>query len=529
MSRPQRLPRASGLLLHVTSLPSVHGIGDMGPEARRFVDFLSRTGQSLWQVLPVGPTGAGYSPYQARSAFAGNELLVSLEQLADEGWLTLADLQCELPLGEDRVDYEVVTAWKRSRLAMACQRFRESGGLQTPELNCFRDAESDWLYDYALFTALQHELSGGDWTAWPTALARREPAALAEARRQLASEIELEEFIQFQFLRQWSDLHAYARARHVRIMGDIPIFVAHESADVWANQSLFDLDASGRSRTVAGVPPDYFSVTGQLWGNPLYRWDRMARSNYAWWIRRFRHAFRLFDLVRLDHFRGFEAFWCIPANARDARGGKWVQGPGEELFIATERELGDLPLVAEDLGVITPAVDALRDAVGAPGMRVLQFAFRNGSKISHHQPHNFPNHCVVYTGTHDNNTTVGWFRELKESASLSNAADDARELATAREYLGTNGDDIAWDLLRLAWGSVADTAIAPLQDVLSLGAEARLNLPGSPEGNWRWRFRRSQITPRIESRLAGLTRVYGRAPLPGDVTSGPRETDDAPE
>lgn len=512
MRNSQRLPRSSGILLHLSSLPGVHGIGDLGPESLRFVDFLARTGQSLWQVLPVGPTGYGNSPYQSLSAFAGNPLFVSLERLAEQGWLAPAELRIDIPISEDQVDFEPVAAWKRSRLSLAMARARESGAWDSAEFTRFRESESDWLSDYVLFSALKDEAGGRAWTKWAPELVHREPAALMDARRRLAPSIEQEEFVQFEFARQWRALRKYAAAHHVRIMGDIPIFVAHDSADVWANQGLFQLDRSGNPTVVAGVPPDYFSATGQLWGNPLYRWDLLAQQGYDWWISRFRHALRLFDLVRLDHFRGFESFWQVPADARDARQGRWVAGPGIALFRAAEESLGPLPLIAEDLGVITPQVDALRDALGAPGMRVLQFAFGTDPKAADYRPHNYPPHCVIYTGTHDNDTTVGWFHSRAGEGTTRAHGEIARERAAALAYLGTDGADIAWDMLRLAWASVADTAVAPLQDVLSLGTEARLNLPGSAQGNWRWRFRPNQLTPEIEFRLAALTHIYERDP-----------------
>ncbi|MBL8849868.1 MAG: 4-alpha-glucanotransferase, partial [Planctomycetaceae bacterium] len=410
VSRPvRRLPRGSGLLLHFTALPGSQGSGDLGPAAVEFVDFLAASGQSLWQVLPVGPTGYGNSPYQSLSAFAGNPLLVSLERLAEEGWLSSSEIEPPSPFPVDRVDFDAVSAWRQSRLAIAFDRFQLGQGELAADFAGFRQRAAGWLDDYALFSSLKQESGERAWTEWPGELIRRDPDALAAARRRLAVSIEREAFIQFQFDRQWSALRAYAHAHGVRIMGDIPIFVAHDSADVWANQRLFHLDADGRPTVVAGVPPDYFSETGQLWGNPLYRWDVVAAEGYAWWIERFRHAMSQFDLVRLDHFRGFESYWEIPGDAKDARVGRWAPGPGIAFFDAAEHVLGPLPLVAEDLGIITPAVDALRDEFGAPGMRVLQFAFGTDDKAAEYQPHNYPAHCVVYTGTHDNDTTVGWF------------------------------------------------------------------------------------------------------------------------
>jgi len=513
-----RLPRGSGLLLHVTSLPGALGCGDLGPAAYDFVDFLARTGQSLWQVLPLGPTGYGNSPYQATSAFAGNPLLVSLEKLADHGWLSQGDLQPPHSR-HDQVEFDAVIAWRRPRLEAAFRQFVAAGGESSGDFHQFRAASADWLDEFALFSALKNEAGGRAWTEWPAELVRRQPEALADARRRLADEIACEIFIQYQFAVQWSAIRNYAHARHVRIMGDIPIFVAHDSADVWMHQDLFQLDGDGRPIFVAGVPPDYFSATGQLWGNPLYRWDVMAERGYKWWVERFRHAMQQFDLVRLDHFRGFEAYWEIPGGAPDARGGRWVPGPGIDFFRAASHALGPLPLVAEDLGVITAQVDALREEVGAPGMRVLQFAFGADPKSTEYLPHNYPHHCVVYTGTHDNDTTAGWFHSQAGEGTTRDQAEVDRERATILAYIGTDGSDIAWDMIRVAWSSIADTAIAPLQDVLSLGSDARFNLPGTSSGNWGWRVAVSQLTHAVEERLTHATTIYERRP--GDRPTAP--------
>jgi 4-alpha-glucanotransferase len=431
----------------------------------------------------------------------------------------------EAPFPTDHVEFDAVAAFRLSRLARAFERFQSSGPAANSNFARFCEAEANWLDDYTLFAALKAEAGGRAWTEWPVDLVRRDPAALAAARDRLAASIECEAFIQFQFALQWDALRAYAHAHHVRIMGDIPIFVAHDSADVWANQRLFQLDSDGRPTFVAGVPPDYFSASGQLWGNPLYRWDTLAEENYAWWIDRFRHALRLLDLVRLDHFRGFEAYWEIPAGAQDARIGRWAPGPGLTLFQAAEQALGPLPLVAEDLGLITAPVDALREAVGAPGMRVLQFAFGTDEKAAEYLPHNYPAHCVVYTGTHDNDTTVGWFHSHAGAGTTRDPADIERERAAVLDYLGTDGHDIAWDMLRLAWRSVADTAIAPLQDVLSLDSAARFNLPGTLAGNWNWRYVAEQLTPDIENRLRILTETYERQPTDRPLSPEPGDAD----
>ncbi len=511
-----RLPRASGLLLHVSSLPARHGIGDLGPAAYAFVDFLEQAGQSWWQVLPVGPTGYGSSPYQSPSAFAGNPQFISLERVVDDGWLSASDLSDVPRFSEDSVDFEKVDAWKRERLLAAHRRFAATADDAAREsFHRFRRDHAAWLETYALYAALKERHGRTAWTEWELPFVRRDPASLDRARSEFAEAVEAEEFIQWQFALQWSALKEYAHCRQVKIIGDAPIFVAHDSADVWANQDLFSLDESGRPTVVAGVPPDYFSATGQLWGNPLYRWDVLAQRGYAWWIARFKAVFAAFDLVRLDHFRGFEAYWEIPGNAPDAISGRWVKGPGIDLFRAAEGALGPLPLIAEDLGVITPPVVELRDELGAPGMRVLQFAFGDDDKASEYQPHNYLAHCVAYTGTHDNDTTVGWFRSEAGTDTTRSAEQIERERRHVLAYVGTDGSEIHWDMIRLAWESVADTAIAPLQDVLGLGSEARMNLPGTTEGNWTWRFRGDRLTPEVVSRLRGLTETFQRLPHTG--------------
>lgn len=507
-----RFPRSSGILLHVTSLPGRFGIGDLGPAAFRFVDFLAEAGQSWWQVLPVGPTGYGNSPYQSLSSFAGNALLISL---VDDGLLAPLDDLAVPPFPQDAVDYSGVNDWSEPLLREAHRRFL-GAGLRDVRYDAFCEAHRDWLDDFALYQALKHQHQERAWTEWPAELVRREPAALEESRQSLENDIAREKFQQFLFDRQWRTLKQYANDRGVRLIGDLPIFAAHDSADVWTHQDLFPLDEWGRPTVVAGVPPDYFSTTGQRWGNPLYRWDRHAEQGFAWWIQRLRRALDLFDVIRIDHFRGFESYWEIPGTAPDARTGRWVAGPGAALFRAAEAVLGPLPVIAEDLGVITPPVEALRDELGFPGMRVLQFAFGDDPKGPDYRPHNFPRHCVAYTGTHDNNTTVGWFRSPAGQDTTRTAEQIAREQALAREYLNTDGRDIHWDLIRAAWSSVADVAIAPLQDVLGLGQEARMNLPGTTVGNWQWRFRADALTPEIAERLRRLTTIFDR----GTSTAG---------
>lgn len=498
-------PRSSGILLHPTSFPGAWGIGDLGAAAYRFIDFLHAAGQQLWQILPLGPTGYGDSPYQAGSAFAGNPLLVSPERLRHEGLLTDADLSAAAAevagVSPDRADYDRARAVKLPLLRRALERMQ--GGAAPDHAAGFKTfcaAEAGWLDDYALFAALRDHHPDMSWDAWPRPIALREPAAIAEWQTRLAAEIELQKFYQYLFFNQWLALKAYANERGIRIIGDAPIFVAFDSADVWANPRLFFLDDAGRPTVVAGVPPDYFSATGQLWGNPLYRWDRMAADNYAWWVARLRMALTQVDLLRLDHFRGFEAYWEVPATERTAVHGRWVLGPGADFFTKVRAALGELPLIAEDLGLITPEVEALRDQFSLSGMKVLQFAF-GGGHTNPYLPHNYGTNFVVYTGTHDNDTTIGWF---------ANLSDVERE--AAQRYLGRSGADIAWELMRVALMSVADMAVFPLQDILRLGNEARMNIPGTETGNWSWRYRAEMLNHGLADGLHSLTATYGRAP-----------------
>jgi len=503
-------PRTSGILLHPTSLPGRFGIGELGPEAIRFADFLNAAGQRLWQVLPLGPTGYGDSPYQCFSAFAGNPLLVSLDVLEAEGLLAPADLADTPSFPETEVDYGPVIDFKRSALAKAFGRFREGAASADREgFQAFCRDQAAWLDDFALFMAVKGAHGGVAWTEWDREVAARRPESLEKWRREKADEIEATKLAQFFFFRQWGELRRYCHARHIKMMGDVPIFVAHDSADVWAHPELFQLDETGRPTVVAGVPPDYFSATGQLWGNPVYRWDEMARTGYAWWIDRFRSAFSLVDLVRLDHFRGFEAYWEIPASAPTAATGQWVKGPGAALFEALRGALGALPIVAENLGVITPEVEALRERFGFPGMAILQFAFGGDPQGSDFIPHNYPRDRVVYTGTHDNDTVVGWWRSgVGDSTRTPEEVEAEREFA--RRYMHSDGNEIHWDFIRTLLGSVAELAIVPLQDVLGLGSEARMNVPARPGGNWRWRFTAGALTPEIRGRLRQMTEDYGR-------------------
>lgn len=500
--------RSAGILLHPTSLPGPHGVGELGREAHAWVDWLASAGQRLWQVMPLGPTGYGDSPYQCFSAFAGNPYLIDVAALVDAGWADERDLVPLRELPAQRVDYGELIPAKLRLLTAAADRFaKEADARRRAELDDFRRANQAWLPDFALFMALKEAHGGAAWSDWVPELRRRDAGALRTARERHAAAIARHEVWQLWFAEQWAQLRAHAASRDVRIVGDIPIFVAYDSADAWAHPDLFYFDRDGAPTVIAGVPPDYFSVTGQRWGNPLYRWDVMAARGYAWWIERVRHTLATVDLVRIDHFRGFAAYWEIPASEPTAVKGRWVRGPGQALFDALREALGELPVIAEDLGVITPDVEALRDANGLPGMKVLQFAF--GADASDpYLPHNYPHHCVVYTGTHDNDTTLGWYAKAPEV-----------ERDLVRRYLARDDANLAWDLVRLAQASVADMAIAPLQDALGLGSEARMNTPGTASGNWSWRFRWEDVPYWLAPQLREMADLYGR--LPG---AGPRDT-----
>jgi 4-alpha-glucanotransferase len=502
-----RFPRSSGILLHPTSLPSPHGIGDLGPEARRFVDFLADAGQKLWQVLPLGPTGYGESPYQCYSAWAGNPLLISLDRLVEQGWLDASALENAPDFPEGTIDFERLIAWKTGLLELAARHFTEQTG---SGFDAFSAANQHWLDDFALFTALKAQHRGAGWTHWEPGAHDRDPQALAKWRERLAGPIAAQKFLQFVFYEQWRELREYARARGVRVMGDLPIYVSHDSADVWANRQYFQLDAQGNPTVVSGVPPDYFSETGQLWGNPIYRWDALAQDGYDWWLNRFRATFEMVDMIRLDHFRGFEAYWEVPASESTAVNGRWVKGPGSALFRAAKAELGELPLVAENLGVITPEVEAIREEFGFPGMAVLQFAFGTDSQAPTFRPHNFPREVVAYTGTHDCDTTVGWWGSEGRGESTRSDEDIRRELDFARRYLNTDGKEIQWTLIRALEASVADTVLIPMQDVLGLGREARMNQPATVGGNWRWRYRPGALKAEFARRLGEMAGLYDR-------------------
>jgi 4-alpha-glucanotransferase len=505
-----KFKRSSGILLHPTSLPGRFGIGDLGDEAYRFADWLAAAGQVYWQIMPLGPTGYGDSPYSSFSAFAGNTLLVSPEKLFEDGLLAPSDIEPAPDLPSEHVDYGKVIEYKRALLERAFQNFKAK--MKTDEAvrrdyDGFQQFAAVWLEDYALFAALKDEHGGAPWNEWQPGLARREPAALEGARRAFGERIYAHKFFQYAFFQQWLRLKRYANEKGVRVIGDMPIFVAHNSADVWSQPPLFKLKEDGGPAFVAGVPPDAFSETGQLWGNPLYDWERMREDNFAWWVDRVRETLKLVDVVRLDHFRGFAAYWEVPAEHETAEHGRWVEAPGRELFGALKEALGgDPPIIAEDLGTITPDVHALRDEFGFPGMRVLQFAF-GGDPHDTHLPHEYTRASVAYTGTHDNDTAVGW---LAQRSREDAGEDEKRERENCLKYLATEGREINWDFIRAVQMSVADISVVPLQDVLGLGSEARMNTPASAEGNWAWRFRGGALTDDLRERLRETTATYGR-------------------
>ncbi|RJP23799.1 MAG: 4-alpha-glucanotransferase [Candidatus Omnitrophota bacterium] len=504
-----KFQRSSGVLLHPTSFPGRFGIGDFGAGAYQFIDFLAAAEQSLWQVLPLGPTGYGDSPYQCFSAFAGNPLLIDLEELARDGFLSSDDLQEAPPFEKDKVDYGKVIPAKYFLLKKAFMNFRNHAlPPQKEEFEKYSWESGWWLHDFAVFMALKNAHDGAVWSEWETETVQRHQDALAGWTQKLSLEIESQKYWQFVFFKQWRALKQYCNDKGIQIIGDIPIYVAHDSVDTWSNQDLFKFGEMGRPTVVAGVPPDYFSKTGQLWGNPIYRWDAIAQRDFQWWIARFHEIFRLVDIVRIDHFRGFEAFWEVPAREKTAINGRWVQGPGAALFETLERALGELPIIAENLGLITPEVEELRKRFEFPGMAILQFAFGSDAE-NPYLPHNYEQNLVAYTGTHDNDTTVGWWNNCGEGSTQS-TAQIKKEREHVKRYLATDGQEIHWDLIRLLLASTADTAIIPLQDVLGLGTEARMNLPGRPGGNWQWRYSPEMLTDEAGERLKNLSQIYGR-------------------
>jgi 4-alpha-glucanotransferase len=516
--------RISGVLLHVTSLPSFGGVGDFGPAAYGFVDFIASAKQRLWQVLPLSPTGYGSSPYSALSAFAGNPLLISLEFLVRDGWLTWEQIESVpggMPGHEGPCDFGAAFEKKMPLIEAAAENFLDNASAnERSRFLQFSQENISWLTDYALYTVLRRRFHYIGWSEWPSEFARRNPEAIAHLMNECAREIAVEQAVQFFFNEQWNALRAHCEERNIRVLGDVAIFVSYDSADVWTHPEIFELDGNLQPIRVSGVPPDYFSATGQRWGNPLYKWSLLQENGFDWWVARIRRALTLYDEVRLDHFRGFEAYWSIPAAEQTAMNGQWVKAPGEALFNRLKVLFGELPFIAEDLGLITKEVDELREYFGLPGMRILQFGFADrGGHL--YLPHRYVENTVVYTGTHDNNTTLGWWRE---------DATDA-ERANVQTYLHRINSDqeIVWAMIRAAAGSVARTCIFPLQDILHLGSEARMNTPAAAAGNWSWRFSLDSLHPDFASQLAAIMEMTDRdgyqAPVEGEAAGGP--TDEA--
>jgi len=493
-----RFTRSSGILLHPTSLPGPYGSGDFGAAAYHWVDWLVLAGQTMWQILPLGSIGPGNSPYMSSSAFAGNLLLIDLTELSGFGWLSADDLIPHAEFNAEKVNFSLVIDFRMARLRKASARFFADQQHHQTEFEAFCTGEQSWLEDYAIFMALNEKFNGLDWGQWEPDYANRKADALAQARATLVDEIRFWQFSQWCFFRQWRKLKHYANTRGVRIIGDMPIFVAYQSADVWSRPRLFELDADNQPTVIAGVPPDYFSATGQRWGNPLFRWSAHEQEDFSWWIERIRKSVEMFDIVRIDHFRGFAGYWEIPASEPNAIKGRWMSGPGEKLFNAVRNELGKLPIIAEDLGVITPDVVDLLEKFELPGMRVLQFAF-GGTTDNPYLPHNFINNMVAYVGTHDNDTTIGWFKSASE-----------HERIFVCKYLHTDGREINWELIHAASQSVADIAIYSMQDVLSMDSEQRMNLPGVPHGNWEWRFSWDQLDAQHAEYLYEISALHGR-------------------
>ena len=498
------------MLLHPTSLPSNYGIGDLGANAYKFVDFLGKAKQTYWQILPLGPTGYGDSPYQCFSAFAGNANMISPELLVEDGFLTFDEINQKPDFPVGRVDFGKLYDWKNWILSLAFERLQGTTNIYLrDEFEIFCRAEKDWLDDYALFRAVKKSQGQKLWLEWDAPLRLRDETTLNAARGNLRDDIQAQKFQQWLFFRQWSNLKNYANEKGLKIVGDVPIFISLDSSDVWCNPQEFKLDEQNRPLVVAGVPPDYFSATGQLWGNPIYNWDKMREDGFRWWIRRVRATLKTVDIVRVDHFRGFAAAWEVPGADKTAVNGKWVNVPGGELFDALAAAIGELPFWAEDLGVITPDVKQLRDSFGFPGMRILQFAF-GGDPKNQDLPHNYIHNCVAYTGTHDNDTTVGWFNSGVGKGSTRDASQIKREHDFCLNYLDSDGAEINWSFIRAIWSSVANSAIVPLQDLLGLGGDARMNLPASTIGNWNWRCQEEDFSDQFAERLRNLTEIYGR-------------------
>lgn len=492
--------RMSGILLHPSSLPGPDGIGDIGPEAYEWVNFLVQSGCNLWQLLPLGPTGYGDSPYQCFSAFAGNPFLISSTLLIDEGLLLLEDLQDRPEFSAESVDFGPVIQWKLKLLDRAYNNFIQNQPKEiTKKFQQFINQEQDWLSDFAIFMAIKEVNGGLSWDHWDDGLRKRDGKELQKFREENKTLIESHMFKQFLFFTQWSDLKNYANDQGINIIGDIPIFISFDSSDAWSNPELFYFDEDLKPTVVAGVPPDYFSVTGQLWGNPLYRWDVHKEDRYKWWIKRIKATLKLFDFIRLDHFRGFVNYWEVPAGNETAEIGRWLPGPGADFFEVMQNELGILPIIAEDLGEISKEVYVLRDQFDLPGMKICQFAFSNDPDDPF-LPHNYPVNCVAYTGTHDNDTSLGWYLSAPEE-----------EKDFCRRYLARSGENISWDLIRAVWSSVAKITIAPLQDFLGLGTQARMNYPGRPSGNWSWRVLPYQINSELAQKINELNFLYSRS------------------
>jgi 4-alpha-glucanotransferase len=507
-----RFPRASGILLHPTSLPNDFGIGDLGDSAYRFVDFLDSAKQKYWQILPLGPTGYGDSPYQSFSAFAGNTNLISPEVLVAEDLLTEEEINDKPEFPEGKIDFGAVIDWKNVLLEKAYRRFHTTAGLTARlAFDTFTNEVALWLDDYAAFRAIKAAQDRKPWIEWEEPLRLRDGNAVLAARKELIDEIQAQKFYQFLFFKQWTRLKNYANGKGIAIIGDIPIFVSMDSADAWSNPGQFKLNKDGSPKVVAGVPPDFFSKTGQLWGNPIYNWDDMQADGFKWWIERIRFTLKTVDIVRVDHFRGFAASWEVPGADKTAENGQWVDVPGRELFQAAFKEFGDLPVMAEDLGEITPDVEALRDGFDFPGMRILLFGF-GGDSGNMNLPHNYIRNCVVFTGTHDNDTSVGWFNSHVDKSSTSDKPKIGHEQEFCLGYLNSDGKEIHWDLIRAAWASIADTAITPMQDLLGLGNKARMNLPATKSGNWDWRATDGDFSNELSLRLRVLTEMYGRTP-----------------
>ena len=504
MKTPSRIKvRYGGILLHPTSLPGEYGIGDLGPEAYKFIDFLEKCEQNLWQVLSIGPTGYGNSPYQCFSAFAGNHLIISPEKLIEIRLLTKKDCKPQELFSDSNVDFSKVIPYKEEVLKIAFEKFLQNRPLKLEkEFNEFKYKHSFWLKDYSLFMSIKHAHDFKPWNKWGEELRYRNISTLNRWQKEYEKEIEFHSFIQYLFFKQWNEIKKYGNLKNIKIIGDIPIFVAYDSVDVWVNPENYILDEKRVLKFVSGVPPDYFSATGQRWGNPLYNWSLMKNQGYHWWIQRIKHNLELVDILRIDHFRGFESYWQIPAYENTAINGEWIKGPGLDFFISLKDALGNLPIIAEDLGLITPDVENLLYQTGFPGMRVLQFAFEESDSSSANNkylPHNFHSNTIVYTGTHDNQTTRAWFENLSEKFKKK-----------VLDYTNSNGSDIVGDLIRLAWSSVANMAIIPLQDLLRLGDEARMNLPGSMRNNWEWRFSWNQVTSYHVKEMRSLSRLYDR-------------------